>query len=135
MKTDVSAPEIPSPETIDRYIAGFPPAVQDILEEIRTIIRTAAPTAQETIKYRMPTFTLNGNLVHFAAFKRHIGLYPMPDGIEQFQGELSTYKNARGSVQFPLDQPMPFDLIRRIVKFGLRESLRKSARKRQRRDD
>ena len=129
MNTDSSAPETPIPESIDQYIVGFPPEVQNILEEIRTIVRTAAPEAQETIKYRMPTFILNGNLVHFAAFKHHIGLYPTPDGIEKFQDELSVYKNAKGSVQFPLDQPMPFDLIRRIVEFRVQESARKSDRK------
>jgi uncharacterized protein YdhG (YjbR/CyaY superfamily) len=94
-----------------------------------------APTAQEIIKYHKPTFTLNGNLVHFAALKHHSGLYPTLDGIEQFQGELSAYKNARGSDPFLLDQPMLFDLIRRIVKFRLQESVRKSSRQLQRRDD
>jgi uncharacterized protein YdhG (YjbR/CyaY superfamily) len=108
---------------IDEYIAGFPDDVREILEKIRATIREAAPGAEEAIKYRMPTFVLNGNLVHFAAFKNHIGLYPTPTGIEAFQGELSPYKSGRGSVQFPLDQPIPYDLIRRIVEFRVKESL------------
>src|SRR5438105_4226291 len=96
------------PRTIDEYIAGFPPDVQAILQKIRLTIRKAAPAAEETIKYQMPTFTLNGNLVYFAAFKKHIGFYPIPTGVEKFKQELSAYKTAKGSVQFPLDQPMPY---------------------------
>ena len=84
-------------------------------------IREAAPDAEETIKYQMPTFMLKGNLVHFAAFKKHIGFYPVPTGIEAFKDELSAYKQGKGSVQFPLDQPMPYDLIRRIVIQGAGE--------------
>ena len=87
------------------------------------------PDAEETIKYRMPTFTLHGNLVHFAAFKKHIGFYPVPTGIEQFKDELSTYKGGKGSVQFPLDQPIPFDLISRIVKFRVKENLERAQTK------
>jgi uncharacterized protein YdhG (YjbR/CyaY superfamily) len=117
------------PQTIDDYIAGFPPDVQTVLEKIRRTIRKAAPDAQETIKYRMPTFTLKGNLVHFAAFKKHIGFYPVPTGIEKFKKELSVYKGAKGSVQFPLDQPMPLALIRKIVRFRVRESLARAATK------
>src|SRR6516164_9377344 len=97
-------------KTIDEYVAGFPTKVQRILQEIRSIIRKAAPDAEEAIKYRMPTFVLNGNLVHFAAFEKHIGFYPTPSGIEAFKGELSAYHNAKGSVQFPLDKPVPFSL-------------------------
>ena len=111
------------PETIDEYIAGFPPATQKILNKIRLTIRKAAPGAEETIKYRMPTFTLNGNLVHFAGFKHHIGFYPVPTGIEAFEKELSAYQQGKGSVQFPLDQPMPYDLIRRMVTFRVKENL------------
>ena len=96
-----------APQNIDEYIAGFPNDVQEILEEIRMTIRKAAPDAEETIKYRMPTFTLKGNLVHFAAFKKHIGLYPAPTGIEKFKNELSVYQGAKGSVRFPLDKPIP----------------------------
>lgn len=115
-----------APQTIDEYIAGFPPDVQEILQKIRATIREAAPGAQETIKYRMPTFTLNGNLVHFAAFKKHIGFYPIPTGIKKFAKELSAYKTSKGAVQFPLDQPIPYDLIRRIVEFRVEENLRKA---------
>ena len=111
-----------TPKTIDEYIASFPPDIQEILEKIRAVIRSEAPEAQETINYQMPTFVLNGNLVHFAAFKNHIGFYPTPSGIEKFQKEVAKYKSAKGSVQFPLDQPMPYDLIRRIVKFRVKEN-------------
>jgi uncharacterized protein YdhG (YjbR/CyaY superfamily) len=118
MKTDPTIPK-----DIDEYIAGFPKEVQDLLERIRTTIREAAPDAEEAIKYRMPTFTLKGNLVHFAAFKNHIGFYPAPRGIEAFQEELSAYEGAKGSVRFPLDKPIPYDLIGRIVKFRVQETL------------
>jgi uncharacterized protein YdhG (YjbR/CyaY superfamily) len=120
----------PEPKTIDEYIAGFPPDVQVILQKIRLTIREAAPDAQETIKYRMPTFTLKGNLVYFAAFKHHIGLYPTPTGIEEFKSELSVYKEGKGSVQFPLDKPIPYGLISRIVTFRVKENLARSAAKR-----
>ncbi|MBE2197209.1 MAG: DUF1801 domain-containing protein [Anaerolinea sp.] len=119
----------PTSKSIDEYIAGFPPDVQEILEKIRITIRKAAPDAEETISYQMPTFKLKGNLVHFAAFKKHIGLYPTPTGIEEFKDELSAYKNAKGSVQFPLDKPIPFDLISRIVAFRREENLAKAAAK------
>ena len=112
-----------APKNIDEYIAGFPEDVRQILEKLRMTIREAAPDAEEAIKYRMPTFTLNGNLVHFAAFKKHIGFYPAPRGIEEFKDELSAYKGAKGSVQFPLDRPVPFELIGRIVKFRVRNHL------------
>jgi uncharacterized protein YdhG (YjbR/CyaY superfamily) len=115
--------------TIDEYIAIFPDEVQKLLKEMRAVIRAAAPDAQETIKYAMPTFTLNGNLVHFAAFKKHIGFYPAPRGIEEFKTELSAYKGAKGSVQFPLDQPIPFDLIGKIVAFRVKENLAKAKKK------
>ena len=121
MRTDQTVPK-----TIDEYIAGFTPDVQEILEKIRTTIREAAPEAEETIKYRIPTFTLKGNLVHFAAFKKHIGFYPEPTGIEAFKDELSVYEGAKGSVQFPLDQPIPYDLISRIVKFRVKENLERA---------
>ena len=121
MKMDQTAPR-----TIDEYIAGFPPEVQAILEKVRATIRKAAPGAEETIKYRMPTFTLNGNLVHFAAFKNHIGLYPTPRGIDEFKAELSAYKEGKGSVQFPLDKPIPYGLISKIVKFRVKENLKKA---------
>jgi len=118
MRTDQTAPK-----TIDEYIADFPQDIQEILEKIRMTIREAAPEAEETIKYRIPTFTLKGNLVHFAAFKKHIGFYPEPTGMEAFKDELSVYEGAKGSVQFPLDQPIPYDLISRIVEFRVKENL------------
>ena len=109
------------PESIDEYIAGFPESVQHVLEQIRAVIKAAAPDAQEAIKYRLPTFVLNGNLVHFGAFNKHIGFYPTPSGIEEFKDELSVYENAKGSVQFPLDKPIPLKLISKIVKFRVAE--------------
>ncbi len=118
-----------TPTTIDEYIAGFPPDVRDILQKIRVTIRKAAPGAAETIKYRMPTFTLNGNLVYFAAFEKHIGFYPIPTGIEAFKKELSAYEQGKGSVQFPLDKPIPYALISRIVKFRVKENLNKAQAK------
>jgi uncharacterized protein YdhG (YjbR/CyaY superfamily) len=114
---------------IDEFIAGYPAEVQRILQEIRTIIRTAAPDAQEAIKYGIPTFVLNENLVHFAAFDRHIGFYPTPSGIDQFKDELSAYHSAKGSVQFPLDKPIPFSLIRKIVAFRVKQVRHKPASK------
>lgn len=111
-----------SPETIDEYIAGFPGDVQEMLQQIRAVIRKSAPDAQEAIKYQMPTFVLYGNLVHFAAHKNHIGFYPTPSGIEMFSDELSQYKSAKGSVQFPIDKPIPLSLIERIVRFRVEET-------------
>lgn len=115
--------------TVDDYIAQFPPELQVILQELRQVIREEAPEAGEKISYAMPTFVLNGNLVHFAAFKHHIGFYPAPSGIEAFKAELSRYKGAKGSVQFPIDQPLPYDLIRRIVRFRVEENRNKSVGK------
>jgi uncharacterized protein YdhG (YjbR/CyaY superfamily) len=108
---------------IDEYIATFPENVQEILEKIRNVISQTAPEAQEAISYGMPTFKLKGNLVHFAAYKKHIGFYPVPSGIAAFEEELSEYKHAKGSVQFPLDKPIPYDLIKRIVEFRVKENL------------
>jgi uncharacterized protein YdhG (YjbR/CyaY superfamily) len=122
-------PDPTAPTTIDEYILGFPPHIQEILQKIRQIIRAAAPQAQETINYQMPTFTLEGNLVHFAAYQNHIGFYPIPSGIEAFKDELSAYKSGKGSAQFPLDQPIPYDLIRRIVEFRVKENQDKAAAK------
>jgi uncharacterized protein YdhG (YjbR/CyaY superfamily) len=113
------------PNTIDKYILSFPKEIQIILEKIRQTIREAAPDAIETISYQMPTFRLNGNLVHFAAFKNHIGFYPTPSGIIEFKKELEKYKNAKGSVQFPIDREIPYDLISKIVKFRIKENLNK----------
>jgi uncharacterized protein YdhG (YjbR/CyaY superfamily) len=115
--------------SIDEYIATFPADIQKILQELRATIQAAAPYAEERISYQMPTFFLNGNLVHFAAFKHHIGFYPAPRGIEAFKDELSKYKGAKGSVQFPLDKPLPLKLIGRIVKFRVAENLKKAGEK------
>jgi uncharacterized protein YdhG (YjbR/CyaY superfamily) len=107
---------------IDEYIAAFPKDIQQKLEAIRAMIHKTAPQAEEAIKYAMPTFVLNGNLVHFAAFKNHIGFYPAPAGIAAFAKELSAYKGAKGSVQFPLDKPIPLTLISKIVKFRVKNN-------------
>jgi len=115
--------------TIDEYIQMFPDETKRILQEIREVIKKAAPQATETINYAIPTFVLNGNLVHFAGFKKHIGFYPTPAGIEKFKNELAPYEQAKGSVQFPLDQPMPYELIRRITEFRVQENLQKPVKK------
>jgi uncharacterized protein YdhG (YjbR/CyaY superfamily) len=120
----------PAPQTIDEYIAGFPDDVQQILQQIRRTIRAAAPDAQEAISYQMPTYKLHGNLVHFAAFKKHIGFYPDPSGIEAFKDELAPYVSSKGAVQFPLDQPIPYELIGRIVTFRVAETLARAEAKR-----
>jgi uncharacterized protein YdhG (YjbR/CyaY superfamily) len=112
--------------SIDDYISEFPTEIQALLYQIRATIKEAAPDAHEAIKYAIPTFVYHGNLVHFAAFKNHIGFYPAPSGIEAFKKELSVYKNAKGSVQFPIDGPIPLDLISTIVKFRVKENLVKS---------
>jgi len=115
--------------SIDEYIEQFPADIQIVLQEIRSVIKEAALEATEKISYQMPTFFLQGNLVHFAAYKNHIGFYPVPSGIEKFKEELSQFKGAKGSVQFPLDKPMPMDLIRRIVLFRVEENLANAERK------
>ena len=112
-----------NPANIDEYIALYPPNVQKILQKLRLIIREEAPEAKETISYQIPTFTLNGNLVHFAAFKNHIGFYPAPSGLAEFNDELSVYKSGKGSIQFPIDKKLPLDLIIKIVKFRVNENL------------
>jgi len=112
-------------ETIDAYIATFPKEVQVLLEKMRQTIKGAAPEAQEAISYQMPTFKLNGNLVHFAAFKHHIGLYPTPSGTEAFKDELAPYESGKGSIKFPMDAPIPFDLVKRVVEFRVRENMEK----------
>ncbi len=111
------------PSTVDAYIATFPKKTQEILTSVRTTIQLAAPDAKETIKYGIPTFVLHGNLVHFGGYKNHIGFYPAPSGIEKFKEELSLYKTAKGSVQFPIEEPLPLTLIARIVKFRVKENL------------
>ena len=116
-------------KTIDGYIKTFPEDVQRILEKLRETIREAAPEAVETISYRMPAFKLNGRiLVYFAAWKNHIGFYPTPSGTEAFNQELSQYKRAKGSVQFPMDKPVPYDLIGRIVRYRVKENMKKKER-------
>ena len=115
--------------SIDEYISTFPEDVQKILEEIRATIKAAAPEAEEKISYQMPTFFLKGNLIHFAAYKNHIGIYPTPNGIESFKKELSKYKGAKGSVRLPIDEPMPLKLIARIVKFRVAENIKKAKSK------
>jgi uncharacterized protein YdhG (YjbR/CyaY superfamily) len=109
-------------ETIDGYIKTFPKDIQKILETVRRAIKKAAPEAEEAISYQMPTFKLNGNLVHFAAFKNHIGFYPTPSGTEKFKKEISVYRSGKGSIQFPIDKPMPLSLIKKIVEYRVKES-------------
>jgi len=113
-------------QSIDEYIATFPEEIQKILTEIRDTIKVVAPNAEEKISYQMPTFYLNGNLIHFAAFKSHIGIYPTPSGTEAFKKELSRYQGAKGSIKLPIDEPMPMKLISRIVKFRVAENLQKA---------
>jgi len=113
------------PETIDEYIAMHPEKVQILLHKIRNIIKNAAPDAIEAMKYQLPTFVLHGNLVHFGAFKNHIGLYPAPSGIKVFKEELSIYESGKGSIKFPFDDEIPFDLIGQIVKFRAKKNLEK----------
>lgn len=115
--------------TIDEYIKSFPKDVQKILEQVRQAIKKSAPEAQETINYQIPTFKLNGNLVHFAAFKNHIGFYPAPSGLKTFKKELSDYKSSKGSVQFPIDKPIPVSLISKIVKYRAKENSSKNLMK------
>lgn len=115
--------------SIDKYIASFPKDVQKRLEQMRAIIKKTAPDAVEKISYAMPTFFLKKNLVHFAGYKNHIGFYPAPSGITAFKKELSIYKNAKGSVQFPLEEPLPLVLIAKIVKYRVKENLESSKKK------
>jgi uncharacterized protein YdhG (YjbR/CyaY superfamily) len=122
---DAPLPARAAVDSIDAYIAGFDPGRAELLRQMRETIRSAAPEAEEKISYAMPTFFLHGNLVHFAAFAKHIGFYPAPRGIEAFREELAGFKGARGSVQFPLDRPLPLDLVRKIVEFRVAENLAK----------
>lgn len=116
-------------KSIDEYIAQFPDNIKEKLNMIRKTIRHAAPEAIEKISYQMPTFYLNGNLVHFAAFKNHIGFYPTPSGITSFDDELTPYKRSKGTIIFPLSEPVPYDLIEKIVKFRVKENLEKARTK------
>jgi uncharacterized protein YdhG (YjbR/CyaY superfamily) len=125
-----------TPGNIDEYIAAFPADVQEILQEIRTTIGEAAPDAEETISYQIPTFKLKGHyLVYFAAYKKHVALYPAPIGNPDFEAELSAYRSGKGTARFPLDKPIPFELIGNIVKFRVAETLgRASAKARKQKD-
>jgi uncharacterized protein YdhG (YjbR/CyaY superfamily) len=113
-------------KTIDEYIALFPKDVQNILKALRKAIRDVAPQAEEAISYQIPTYKLNGNLVHFAAFKDHISFFPTSLGVEAFKEKLKSYKTSKGTIRFPLDEPIPFDLIKEIVRFRVKENLSKN---------
>ncbi len=115
-----------APKDVDEYISRFPREVQRILEEVRATIKKAAPGAEEVISYQMPAFKFHGVLVYFAGYKKHIGFYPTSSGIETFRKELSVYKSAKGSVQFPIDSPLPLNLVRKIVKYRVRENLERA---------
>jgi len=115
--------------SIDDYIAGFPTDLQMILQKVRQTIREAAPDAKEKIAYGIPTFTLEGNLVHFAAFKQHIGFYPDPRGIDEFINKLAQYRSGKGTIQFPLNEPIPYDLIREVTLWRVSDNLRRAAEK------
>ncbi len=112
-------------KTIDEYIASFPPNIQAILQQIRQAIHEAAPQAQETISYQMPAFKQNGVLVYFAAFKNHIGFFPTASGVEAFKDKLAAYQTSKGTIRFPIDQPLPLDLIREIVRFRVKQDMNK----------
>lgn len=114
---------------IDNYISEFPEEIQVILEKIRQTIQQTAPEAKEAIKYGMPTFVLNGNLVHFAAHKNHIGFYPAPSGIDAFIEELSVYRTGKGTIHFPMDKSIPFELIKKVVAYRMKENLKKKQKK------
>lgn len=121
-----------SPATIDEYIAAFPEEKQVLLEAVRQTVREAAPEAEETIKYGMPTFMWKGNLVHFAAFNSHIGFYPAPSGVEEFRKDLALYQTGKGTMQFPIDKPLPLPLIARLVQHRMKENSKKERLKRSR---
>jgi uncharacterized protein YdhG (YjbR/CyaY superfamily) len=123
-------PNIAPPKDIDSYIAIFPSNVQVLLEELRETIRKSAPGAMEVISYQMPAYKLNGNLVYFAGYKNHIGFYPGASGIAAFRNEIVGYKNAKGTVRFPLDKPLPLELVERIVKYRVAENIEKARKKR-----
>lgn len=118
-----------SPTTVEKYIQEFPKEVQEIMQKIRAIVKEEAPEVQEKVSYGMPTFSYKGILVHFAAYKNHIGFYPTPSGISKFEEQLKPYKHAKGSVQFPLSKPIPYDLIRQMIKTRVKENLTKAKNK------
>ncbi|MCX6055317.1 MAG: DUF1801 domain-containing protein [Chloroflexi bacterium] len=113
-------------KSIDEYIALFPDNIQSILSQLRGVIRKAAPDSEEKISYQMPTFFLKGNLVHFAAYKNHIGFYPTSSGVESFMEEITPYKHSKGAIRFPIDQPIPLDLVEKIVRFRVIENLQRA---------
>ena len=123
----------PKPKDIDEYIARFPPETQEVLEQIRATIKTVVPDAEETISYGIPTFNLNGTyLIYFAAYKKHIGFYPVPSEIDELDMEFASYKTSgKGTLQFPLDKPMPLDLITKLVRFKVKENVEKVEKKKQ----
>jgi len=121
--------DAPKATDIDGYIAAFPPDVQAILQKVRQTIAQAAPGATEAIKYQIPTFVLHGNLAHFAAFQHHIGFYPTPTGLTAFHDELAPYLAGKGTARFPLDQPIPYDLIAKVVRWRVEESAKAAAAK------
>lgn len=116
-------------KSIDEYISNFPPEVQEILKNLRKVIKESAPDADEKISYQMPAFALHGNLVYFAAYKNHIGFYPTSSGIDAFKHELLEYKTSKGTVQFPIKKPLPYELISKIVKFRVAENIKKAEEK------
>ncbi|MFT8315483.1 MAG: DUF1801 domain-containing protein [Clostridium sp.] len=116
-------------KSIDEYISNFPPEVQEILKNLRKVIKESAPDAEEKISYQMPAFALHGNLVYFAAYRNHIGFYPTSSGIDAFKHELLEYKTSKGAVQFPIKKPLPYELISKIVKFRVAENIKKAEEK------
>ena len=126
MKGEIMEENKVTSKSIDEYIFKFSLDVQEILGMLRKVIKESAPDAEEKISYQMPTFVLHGNLVHFAAYKNHIGFYPTPSGIDAFKDELSEFKGAKGSVQFPIEKPIPYELISKIVKFRVAENIKKA---------
>jgi uncharacterized protein YdhG (YjbR/CyaY superfamily) len=117
--------KLAKPNDVDEYISHFPKEVQKKLQELRTTIRKAAPNAEEIISYQMPAYSLNGNLVYFAAYKNHIGFYPTASGIKHFESDLSKYESSKGAVRFSIDKPLPLHLITQIVKFRVKENVAK----------
>lgn len=118
-----------SSKNINDYLSRFPAEIQKVLEQIRRTVKKAAPDAEETIKYGMPAFMLNGNQIYFAAFKKHVGFYPVPTGNKDFKKEFKGFKTGKGSIQFPFDKPMPIDLISKIVRYNFSKNLDKSGKK------
>jgi uncharacterized protein YdhG (YjbR/CyaY superfamily) len=121
-------PDETTATSIDEYVAAFPPAAQSMLEELRALIKAAAPTATESISYAIPTFDLNGrHLLHFAGYEKHVGLYPVPSGVEAFEEDLAPYRSGKATARFLLDRPLPTELIRRIVALRVEENTRKAS--------